>query len=189
MSKQKIDLSKLVAGDQVKTKNGKILTFQEYSNDNGRFPYIFFHKLEHYSYVKDGHYYLGTAVSPMDIVKIMKQEKHQIDLSKLKVGDRVQLRNGRVMTFQSKQSDSGDYPYIFYNTDTGLTSSFTPEGCYYTGSGQPPHALDIVEILTTPKKEFDFSSLPKNCTEIVLDGVRYEKKEKVTTTVTWEKKL
>jgi hypothetical protein len=106
--------------------------------------------------------------------------KTKIDLSKLKIGDKVKLRNGDVVYLVIKNSENLRFKYMFSNNE------------WYTITGnydlyEHDHYLDIVKILNgnqKPKSDFDFTTLPEGCTEIVIDQVRYKKK--VKTIVTWE---
>lgn len=179
-SKNKLDLSEARVGMRVKLRNGQEHTITHIVPYSGTYPY----KLSNGEYyTKTGQFYYTVKKAAMDIVEIIKtkkQMKPKIDLSKLKIGDKVKLRKGVTLILHKIDETDDIYPYQLSNA------------VWYTGTGhylrsKRQSELDIVEIVKSKKQEntFDFTALPKGCTEIVIDGVKYKKKEKIV--ITWEK--
>jgi len=82
----------------------------------------------------------------------------QIDLSKVKIGQRVKLRNGEVTTLTQKRDDS-----IFpWRSEKG--DAYRKDGCYFADGSR--FKRDIIQILPLPKKKAVKKPVLKNYLQI-----------------------
>jgi len=69
-----------------------------------------------------------------------------IDLSKVKIGQKVKLRNGEIVTFEGKNK-SRTYPYL---ADPHI---YTKQGTFWPLKEKTESSYDIIKILPLPKKK------------------------------------
>lgn len=149
-----VDLSKLRIGDSIRLRNGRVKVVSKIDPLDS-FGFYKWRTDFGYYYSNDGKYYPDKE-SPSDIVEIIpKEEKEEVmsvDLSKLRVGDSVRLRNGTKFDVRWIQ------PHMesFYKWSTNF-GHYSNTGRRWKKRRQPE---DIVEIIPKKKKEEAMNDTP-----------------------------
>lgn len=166
-----IDLATLRVGAVVETKEAEVLTFIRKEEDGRMFPYIF---SGNHAYSQKGMYF--SEPSKYDIVKIVSNppapkkkvvKKKEINLSTLKVGQKVVMKGGGEMTFTGHSANE-TYPYLFDEV-----YGYTQTGRYSIAS---PSDYDIMRIIPLPQKKvvkkekINLSTLKKGDKAITREG-------------------
>ena len=163
-----IDATKIKVGDKVLLRNGQVRTVMEIKiDDHLEYPVnITFVGKDGYrtSYAPSGKFWVDRK-DPWDILEInpaKTSEKEPIDATKIKVGDKVRLRNGEVKTVSTVTKISGPYPVrITFNDDSNIR--YTNTGNWlYNSSGEEP--WDILEIIPASEEKID--------TKVNLDNLK-----------------
>lgn len=146
-----VDVFKIKKGDTIKFRNGEVHTVTK------AIKYTELWVEQHgckncHSYGDfGGHYYSGNKPCNWDIVKhIPRKDNNMIDVSNIKVGDRVMIRKGKWYSVQDvAASELSDYSVrITFNDRDGNDgnihlSHYTEDGFYW--SKKDEHGHDIVE--------------------------------------------
>ena len=139
----KIDLNTCVPGQKVKLRDGRIGTYDGLINENR----IYTHSIDGYSYTSNGGFWEDGRTSKADVVEILPLEKESKPVTDLRTcvpGQKVRLRNGKIVTYK-RTTDSAEYPHLFHN---GL--SYTDEGYYWFHKAK--YNKDVIEILPMEDK-------------------------------------
>lgn len=139
-----MDLSNLKLGDKVKLRNGTTETITDIIPDR-----TYSIRGTDNIWTPQGSFSNYGEEHELDIVEVLPTSTP--DLSNLKVGDTVKLRNGDIQTIVSITDADLHYPLL------SDTLSWTPLGQYF--AGYENHHLDIVEVLPAPAERFPVGSV------------------------------
>ena len=133
-----IDLNTCVRGQKVKLRDGTIATYDGVIDENE----IYTHAVNGYSYTRRGTFWMeDDRTSTKDVVEILPMESTSgIDLNTCVPGQKIRLRNDRVVKYESLIQDKSTHPYM--HTVGG--NLYTNDGFY--SKDKRESSLNIVEI-------------------------------------------
>ena len=146
-----IDLNTCVRGQKVKLRDGTIATYDGVIDENE----IYTHAVNGYSYTRRGTFWMeDDRTSTKDVVEILPlKSPMNIDLNTCVPGQKVRLRNDRVVKYESLIQDKSTNPYV-HAVGGNL---YMNDGFYCRDKRES--SLNIVEIL--PIEEEPTKSTPE----------------------------
>ena len=145
--KPEIDLNTCVPGQKVKLRDGNIVEYTEPIKNCKRYT----HKINAGDIYKDnGSYWHDDRMSDLDVIEILPLEKESKPVTDLRTcvpGQKVKLRDGRIVTYK-RETGSPAYPHQTYGGGT-----YTDEGYYWLDkAGSDNDVMEILPIEEEPAK-------------------------------------
>jgi hypothetical protein len=142
-SPMNIDLNTCIKGQQVKLRNGTIGIYYGLRYGDEMYP----HNVQGYHYRSNGKYWNDKRVSEFDVIEILSlKSPMNIDLNTCVPGQKVELRDGTIATYNGVRDENEIYPHSVDDY------SYTKRGTFWEEPDRTS-PKDVVEIIPL---EYDY---------------------------------